>query len=443
MTPDKDNGVPAASSVSRRNLLKVAAGGALGIAAATALAACGGSSGSSGSSGGKATVRLWTWYTQQQTIFPQLIHEFEEQHPNITIENRVFGDTNSYLPALQASVAGGNPPEIFGPHVLALQYGQAGISADLHKELGSGFTGDFFESTNQEYTVDGKQYALGWMAQTFGIFYNPALLSQAGVDGEPETWDDLLTASLAVKQKTGKIGTVLTNNPEDNGLDFFLPLITQVTNDPTYVLQLDQGVNGKKWTDPAVVQALGVAQKLANGGAFEGGVNATQTNQGEQLLYTGKAAMLFLGSWVPQDFAQNAPKSFVSSYKVMQTPAITSGAKHWCANQAGAGLAVSETSPNKDAALEFIQFLYQSDRYAKTMNDSNSMPSTKSAAAMVSDPVLKQMTSWLIQGNGCPHILFGKGSTAAAGPLAALLGGSSTPQATAQAMQSAVVAARG
>ena len=41
------------------------------------------------------------------------------------------------------------------------------------------------------------------------------------------------------------------------------------------------------------------------------------------------------------------------------------------------------------------------------MNNSNSMPCTKSAAAQIENPVMKQMTSWLIEGEGCPHIPFG------------------------------------
>ncbi|WP_219414327.1 ABC transporter substrate-binding protein [Pseudonocardia nigra] len=428
------------SLVSRRTILRATAGGIAGLGAASLLAGCGGSGGGSGG-GGKATVRMWTWYTQQQEIFPQLISEFEAAHPNITVENRMFGDTNAYLPALQAAVAGGDPPEIFAPHVLALQYGNAGISADLGKDLGPDFTADFFESANQEYTDNGKQYALGWMAQTFGIFYNPALLQQAGVT-EPETWDDLLAASLAVKERTGKIGTVFANNPGTNGLDLFLPMLTQLTDDPTFMLRLDK-LDGVTWEHPVVVEGLGVLDELVRGGAFQEGINATQTNQAEQLLYTGEAAMLFMGSWVPQDFVKSAPPEFLQTYKVMETPAMTPGGKHWCANQAGAGLAVSETSPNKEAALEFIRFLYDTERYAKAMNDSNSMPSTKSAAEQVSDPVLQQMTSWLLEGNGCPHILFGPGSAAAADPLAALIDGSMTPAETASAMQAAVESAGG
>lgn len=420
--------------ISRRNVLKA---GLTGVAAAPVLAACG----SGGGSGGKATVRLWTWYTQQQSLWGALIKEFESKHPNIKVQNRLFGDTNSYLPALQSAVAGGNPPEIFGPHVLALQYGQAGISADLGKELGKSFTSDFFDSTNQEYSDGGKQYALGWMAQTFGIFYDPELFARAGVD-VPETWDDLITVGQKIKSKTGKIPCVLTNNPSNNGLDFFLPLITQIKNDPTFVLKLDKLDGGVTWQDPAVVKALELVQRLVKAGIFQSGINATETIPGEQLIYTGKSAMLYLGSWVPQDFVQSAAPSFVKRYKVMETPALTSGGKHWCANQAGAGLAVSNVSKNKDAALEFIKFLYEPTRYAKTMNDSNSMPSTKTAAAHVKDPALKQMTSWLLQGNGAPHILFGKGSSGVGDPLAALIGGQSTPEATAKAMQAAVKQAR-
>ena len=37
------------------------------------------------------------------------------------------------------------------------------------------------------------------------------------------------------------------------------------------------------------------------------------------------------------------------------------------------------------------------------------MPSTKAAGEQVSDPVLKEMTSWLLEGKGAPHILFGAG----------------------------------
>ncbi|MEO3853812.1 extracellular solute-binding protein [Acrocarpospora sp. B8E8] len=432
------------AGVSRRNLLRNSLLGAAALAAPGLLSACDAdtSTGGGTTAGGKAKVRLWHWYSQQRDQWGPLIQEFQAAHPTIVVENRLFGDPDSYLPALQGAVAAGDPPEIFAPHVLAIEYGKAGISADLRTELGADFLQDFFQSTNDEYTDNGKQYALGWMAQTFGIFYDPDIFARVKAD-VPETWEDLLTVAGKLKD-AGVLPCVLSNSPGTNGLDFFLPLITQASDDPKLLLDIDQQRNGAKWDHPKVTEALKKLEELVKGGAFAPNANGITTPQGETLLYTGKAAMLFMGSWVPQDFIQNAPKDFVQRYKVMQTPAWAAGKRHWCANQAGAGFAVSQTSKNKAAALEFVKFMYESPRYAKIMNDSASMPSTQTAGAQVSDPVLKEMTSWLINGDGAPHILFGKGSSgSAANAVAALIGGQAAPEETATKIQADVVRARG
>ena len=436
--------VPATSdggsaALSRRSLLTLGTVGAATLGSVPLLSSCGSDEASGG--GGRTTVRVWTWYSEQQDEWPRLVSEFEAANPSITIENRVFGTPDQYLPALAAAVSGGDVPEIFAPHVRALTYGEAGISADLNAELGKDFLSDFFQSTIDEYTLDGKQYALGWMAQTFGIFYNPDLMAAAGVDGEPETWDDLIEAARRINA-TGKSAVSLSANPGTSGLDFFLPLLAQVSDDPTFYLRLDQ-LDGVTYTDPVVVQSLELLKKLVDGGVFQPGVNGTSGDQASSLFFTEGAAMNFNGSWAPQNLVQNATPEFVQKYRVMKNPALTPGAQHYTANQAGAGLAVSATSKAKDAALEFIRFLYSPDQYVQTMNNSNSMPSTKSAATEVTNPVLKQMTSWLLDGDGVPHIPFGNGSSEAGGPLAGIWDGSAEPSAVAAQMQTAVTNARG
>jgi ABC-type glycerol-3-phosphate transport system substrate-binding protein len=429
---------PINGTFSRRSLLKAGGVGAMALGMSGLLAAC--SSSGSASTSGKTTVRMWSWYTGQRSVFPKVIKAFEAKHPNITIQNRIFGTPDQYLPALTAAVSGGDVPEIFAPHVRALTYGEQGISADLRKELGSGFFKDFFDSNNQEYTKNGKQYALGFMAQTFGIFYDPQMLSAAGVDGEPETWDDLIAAAAKVNA-TGKQSVAFSANPTTSALDFFLPLITQVTDDPTYYLKLDQLEKGYAYTNKPVLEALELNDRIVKAKVFQKGTTGTSGDQATQLFYTGGAGMLFAGSWIPQSLVQDAPKAFVDRYKIMQTPAIRSGAKHWTADQAGAGWAVSETSKAKDAALEFIKFMYEPEQYSQLMNDSLSMPSTHSAADRVTDPKIKLMTSWLPL--GCPHIPFGAGSSAAGDPLGKIFDQTATPAAVAKQMQAAVINAKG
>lgn len=434
----------------RRTLLRAALGGAAVLGTGSLLAACSSDdsssspAGGSGNAGGSpATVRMWSWYSEQKDEFPKLVAKFEEANPNIKVENRLFGTPDQYLPALQAAVAAGDVPEIFAPHTRALTYGTGGISADLKSDLGDDFLADFFESANQEYTLDGKQYAIGWMAQTFGLFYNPEILEQAGVTGESlETWDDLIAAAPKLKADD-KHGVAFSANPGTSAMDFFLPLLTQVSDDPTFFLKLDQSLEGLTWEDPVVVQALELQKRIVDAGVFQPGTTGTSGPQAEQLFYSEKAAMYFSGSWSPQGFVQNASKEFVKKYKVMKTPAIRPGAKHWTANQAGAGWAVSETSPNKDAALTFIKFLYDEAQYSPTMNNSNSMPATKSAAAAIENPIMTQMTSWLIEGEGCPHIPFGNGTVAAADPLVQVFEGKGEPAEIAKQMQAAVQNARG
>ena len=428
------------SEFDRRKLLKLGATVAAGAAASGVLAACSSGGGSGSSSGGTATVRIWSWYTEMKDTLPAVITDFEAKNPNIKIDSRIFGTPDQYLPALTAAVSGGDVPEIFAPHVRAITYGEQGISADLEKELGSSFLQNFFPPTNQEYTKDGKQYAVGWEAQTFGLFYNPDIFKQAGVNGEPETWDDLIQAAAKINA-VGKASVSISCNPTTSALDFFLPLITQVADDPTYYLKLDQLQEGYAYTDKVVVQALELNDRIVKAKVFQPGTTGTSGDQAQQLFYTEGAAMFFAGSWTPSGLITNAPAAFVKKYKVMKTPAIKSGARHWTADQAGAGFAVSETSKNKDAALTFLKYLYSDAVYSDLMNKSNAMPSTQSAAGQITNPMLKLMTSWLP--DGCPHIPFGAGSSAAGDPLGKIFDQSASPATVAQEMQVAVLNAKG
>jgi len=406
----------------RRTLIRVGAAGLGAATTASLLAAC--STGSSSASGGKATVRIWSWYSDMKDTLPKVLADFEAKHPNIKVENRIFGSPDQYLPALTAAVSSGDVPEIFAPHVRANTYGEQGISADLSKDLGGDFLKDFFPAQNMVDQSNGKQYWVAWEAQTFGIFYNPDIFKLAKIDGEPETWDDLIEAAHKVNA-IGKSAVGFASNPGTSALDFFLPLVTQVTDDPTYFLKLDYLTKGYKWTNQPIVDALKLNDKIVKAKVFQPNTNGTSGDQVNQLFYTGGSAMLFSGSWMPNTLVQSAPPEFVKKYKIMKTPAIKSGARHWTADQAGAGWAVSETSKNKEAALELLKYLYTPDVYAKLMNSSYAMPATKSAADQIADPNVKLMASWLP--DGCPHIPFGPGSSAAGDPLQKIFDQTATP----------------
>jgi len=431
--------------ISRRDFLRSASA----MAALPFIASCGASApaapaetsnqGQAASSGEPVKITMWTWYGEQEKEFPKLDEEFNKAHPDIIVENRIYGEAE-YLPVLEAAIAGKTGPDILGPHVHAIEYGLAGQTVDLNETLGEDFLKQFFPSTRRQFTAEGKQYAIGWMAQTFGFFYNPPLFEKAGITTPPETWDEVIEVCQQIKA-AGIIPWSFNESDKWLGADFFLPLITQATDDPNLVYDLDDHTKeGVSWNSEPVIAALDLVDRLVKAEVFQEGALGTDYDQATALFYSGKAAMYFAGSWIPQGIVQNAPPELAETYRVFKTPAWASGKRHWCGNQAGAALAINANGHVEQAA-EYLKFIYEPDRYSKTMNSSLAMPSTEAAAAKVDDPIIKEMTSWLV--DGAPHILFGKGSwDAVSNGVQAVFAQEMTTTEIAKQMEDDVVAAR-
>ncbi len=424
------------NNLSRRDFLRVAglSAGAAVLASCVAPAAPAAPGAAPSAGGQPTTVRFWSWYTDQQDQFPKVIADFEALNPNIKVDLQLKSDVEgAYLPALLAAAAGEDLPEIYAPHVHSIEFGRQGLAADLLKDLGADFMADFFPSANSMFLLNGAQYAVGWMAQTMGFFYDPDMFAAAGVDGEPELWDDMTVASNQIKQKIeGNLGVM---QAADNGYsvnDLWFPMITGFSGDPDTVRQLDD--HEAKWTDQPVVDALTLYRKTLDEGLWQ--ENQTGIDQIACLnaLYAGKGAAFYSGSWNPGRIYKDAPPDLVKRLKVMKTPAVTAGARHWTGNSAGAAFSVANRSPNKDAALTFMQYLYSPDVYAWVMSDSVSLPATKSAAEQVTDPIIKTMASWLP--DGCRHWLTGPAGQIVADTIMEFTAGNITdPQVAAETME--------
>jgi ABC-type glycerol-3-phosphate transport system substrate-binding protein len=426
-------------SFSRRDFLKLGAVGAAGLAISPLLSACSPATvapaaTSAPSGGNPAVVRFWSWYNDQADQFPKIIADFEASHPNIKIDLQLKTDVaGAYLPALLAAAAADDLPEIYAPHVHSVTFGKQGLGADLAKTLGADFMTDFFPSTISMFTDGPAVYAVGWMAQTMGIYYDPDLFAKAGITGEPETWDDLIAASNQIKTKIpGNLG-ILQAAPDGFSVqDTWLPMITDITNDPDTVRKLDY--HELLWTDKAVVDSLTLYKKTIDGNLWEPNMTSMTQELCRQALYTGQAAGFLSGSWNPGTFYKEGPADLMKRLKVMKIPALTAGGRHWTGNSAGAAFSLSNHSKNKEAAVEFFKYLYSPAVYGWAMSDSKSMPSTKAASAQVSDPLIKVMSSWL--GDGCRHWLTGPAGQVIADAIMDFTAGKTTdPMAVAQLME--------
>ena len=136
------------------------------------------------------TLTVWESTAGPDEFIKQAGEAFNKQYPNITIEyvNVELGDTTTQI-ALDGPAGVG--PDVFaaphdklgelvsGGHVLATQ----NVDQVVQNALGA---------CTSALTYDGTMYGYPVSAETYALFYNKDLISEADV---PATWDDLKTFS--------------------------------------------------------------------------------------------------------------------------------------------------------------------------------------------------------------------------------------------------------
>ena len=87
-----------------------------------------------------------------------------------------------------------------------------GALADIAELLPKEDAGDFYDGFWQGLTFNGKTYAFPWYASTGGLVFSRKIMQDAGLDPDkpPKTWDEAITASKTIKDKTGKYGLLMT-----------------------------------------------------------------------------------------------------------------------------------------------------------------------------------------------------------------------------------------
>ncbi|MCT9819178.1 extracellular solute-binding protein [Microbacterium sp. W1N] len=172
--------------------LGIAAVGALAVGA---LAGCTGSGQGDDAGSGPVSLNIAWWGNDTRAaMYEEAIALFEESHPGITVDG-TFGDFSSYWDARSTESAARNLPDVLQfDQANLVEYGLNGALLDLSPYLGDQIDVSGMEDVVVDAaTVDGTQYGVPVGTGTLGLFVNPAVLAQTGVEPlDPDyTWDDL------------------------------------------------------------------------------------------------------------------------------------------------------------------------------------------------------------------------------------------------------------
>lgn len=157
-------------------------------------------------------IEYWQYiYDTRVEAVDQLIAKFEEANPDINVKQVTFPYADYQTRVVAANMAGN------GPDVLQMFYGwtdsfvNGGVLQPLPKDMFSAeqIEADFFPIVTAMKRGD-DYYGLPTAVRSLALFYNKALFAEAGIEGPPETLDQLVdyASQMAVKDSGGNYTTV-------------------------------------------------------------------------------------------------------------------------------------------------------------------------------------------------------------------------------------------
>ncbi len=192
-------------TLSRRTLTGVAALTATGLL----LTGCGGGGGEPAALDPDEEISLnYTFWGNEDRAgrYTEAIAAFEEQYPNISI-NETFSDYPSYWEKRQTEAAGGGLPDVMQFDFTYLrQYGDNGLLLNLSDYFDNGITTeDIDESLLATGELDDGTYAIPTGYSAWSVFQNPALLADVGVEPYEggTSWEDYDAYMASVTEASG------------------------------------------------------------------------------------------------------------------------------------------------------------------------------------------------------------------------------------------------
>jgi multiple sugar transport system substrate-binding protein len=297
---------------------------------------------------GKVTLKFWSFQPGTEAEFwAEAVQTFNGNHENIKIEHQVVSQSDYITTLIPTAYANGEAPDIlFVEPSTFIKYAEREMLADLTVYYTDALKADMQPSALTASTFNGKILSLPFEMETLGLYYNADILRDAGIN-PPKTWTELYNAAKALT--TDKMyGLVLP--VEKSGYTLFNWWPFMWMNDAD-VLEDDR--KGITVDSPEMAFALDYWGRFFTEGLAPNSLQIGPWDIGN--IGTGIAAMQVGGTYmiVPAE-------TVYSDVNIQVVPLPAPEGKSYKTVAGGQRLAVNSQSKNRDAAAEFIFWLFGS-----------------------------------------------------------------------------------
>ncbi|HEU4673664.1 MAG TPA: extracellular solute-binding protein [Candidatus Limnocylindrales bacterium] len=131
-----------------------------------------------------------------------MLKAFTDENPTITVNTEFVQYEALHDKIVTAQITGsGQYDLVLMDTPWPAEFADAQIVKDITDQVPADFKSGVFDSAWTAATYKDRIWGVPWINDTKFFFYNKKMLADAGVTGVPKTWDDVLAAAKAIKDK--------------------------------------------------------------------------------------------------------------------------------------------------------------------------------------------------------------------------------------------------
>lgn len=308
--------------------------------------------------------------------FVEIADEFSANNEyGVTVEFE-FYETEQYKTKLTTLMAANSAPDIF----LTYEFGyltpfiEAGKVYNLTEALDADpeWKSSFIEGTLDPLTYDDQIYGIPTQTTLATMYYNKQIFADNGLE-VPTTYDEFLNVCETLK---------------NNGVTPMTLAAPTAWIPSQFLQQVSVGIGGLDsyegvvdgtlpWNNDSNIEAGHEIQKMIDNGYFQDGMLGMTAQEAMAQFQKGEAAMYYTGAWDITTLINREETPVADDIGTFYMPAMNSENNGIVIGTVDCSYAISESCPNKEAAVAFLKYLTSPESQQKLAYEDGRLPSTK------------------------------------------------------------------
>jgi multiple sugar transport system substrate-binding protein len=309
---------------------------------------------------GPVTIRVLTMEQAGPTVeeMNAIVGEFNKANPNVNVEIEYvsYDALHDKITTAMAST----PPayDVFlVDDIWYAEFADKGYILNVTDRITKDMKDKIFKAAWDITTVGGKTYGMPWLLDQKYFFYNEKILQDAGITAPPKTWEELLDQDQTIKDKgLVEYPIVWSWGQYEAAICDWVALLygnggsfVDAQGKPAF--NSDIGVKTLEW----------MVKTIDDGITNPASVSYVEEDV-RNVFSQGKAAFALNWNYMYDLVNFNKEESQVTGLvKMSLLPAFAGGGVPSATIDGSMGFSVAATSPNKDAAWNYVVYLTSED----------------------------------------------------------------------------------